>query len=182
MFMCMPWHVCDSQSIEKELLQRLQSGTYGDIYNFPVKNYNRVLDAQQLELEDDELDEDEELLEGEDGDGEGRVEYVEDYDDEEEEDMEDMDFSFMRDDRDAFYGADGSDEEEGDDDDDGGDAGDDMEDWGGAGRRIRGKGGASSSAAFGPKGRKKRRNIEIEYEQEDAQLAEETQMQPSVQV
>lgn len=30
------------KSIESELLKRLQSGTYGDIYNFPLKNYEKV--------------------------------------------------------------------------------------------------------------------------------------------
>lgn len=45
------------QSIEKELLERLKKGVYGDIYNYPVKEYNKVLDMESLEA----LSEDEEV-------------------------------------------------------------------------------------------------------------------------
>jgi hypothetical protein len=48
------------QSSEKELLQRLQSGTYGDIYNFPVKEYEKVLAMEEMEAADEEEDEEEE--------------------------------------------------------------------------------------------------------------------------
>lgn len=68
------------KAIEKELLQRLQSGTYGDIYNFPVKEYEKVLDMEEMEAADieEELEEEEPV-----------VEYVED-EIEEEEELEDF--------------------------------------------------------------------------------------------
>ncbi|WVZ02063.1 hypothetical protein V8G54_022869 [Vigna mungo] len=69
------------KSIEKELLERLQKGVYqqSDIYNYPLEEYNKVLDMENLQPVEEE---DEEELE---------VEYVEGYDElEEEEDMEDF--------------------------------------------------------------------------------------------
>lgn len=74
-------------SIENELLTRLQKGTYGDIYNFPEKEYSKVMqtegEEEEFELEDDEEEEDEE----EEDNG---VEFVEDDFEEEESDIEDM--------------------------------------------------------------------------------------------
>ncbi|KAL9303464.1 hypothetical protein ACSQ67_020727 [Phaseolus vulgaris] len=66
------------KSIEKELLERLQKGVYqqSDIYNYPLEEYNKVLDMENLQLDDEE---------------EPEVEYVEGYDElEEEEDIEDF--------------------------------------------------------------------------------------------
>ncbi|KAH9773038.1 protein MAK16-like [Citrus sinensis] len=68
------------KSIEKELLERLKKGVYGDIYNYPADKYNEILDKEQLAADDIEEDEEE-----------AEIEFVEGYDDlEEEEDIEDF--------------------------------------------------------------------------------------------
>ncbi|KAK4789449.1 hypothetical protein SAY86_016753 [Trapa natans] len=68
------------KSIENELLERLKKGIQGDIYNYPVKEYNKVLDMDTLQAADEEEEE-----------PEHDIEYVEGYDElEEEEDMEDF--------------------------------------------------------------------------------------------
>uniref|UniRef100_A0A0M3JVE4 Protein MAK16 homolog (inferred by orthology to a human protein) n=1 Tax=Anisakis simplex TaxID=6269 RepID=A0A0M3JVE4_ANISI len=41
-------------AIEKELLNRLQEGTYGDIYNFRQEAFNNVLDQEEMETEEGE--------------------------------------------------------------------------------------------------------------------------------
>ncbi|XP_062164892.1 uncharacterized protein LOC133871464 [Alnus glutinosa] len=50
------------KSIKKELLKRLQQGVYGDIYNYPVKEYNKVLhieEGQAVSEDEDEMGYDE---------------------------------------------------------------------------------------------------------------------------
>ncbi|KAF2301687.1 hypothetical protein GH714_028672 [Hevea brasiliensis] len=67
------------KSIEKELLERLKKGVYGDIYNYPADKYNELLDMDELQVAGEEEEE------------EPEVEYVEGYDDlEEEDDIEDF--------------------------------------------------------------------------------------------
>ncbi|KAL1539315.1 cysteine synthase [Salvia divinorum] len=69
------------KSIEKELLERLKKGVYGDIYNYPVDKYNEILDKEEVGKATISEDEEEEPV----------IEYVEGYEElEEEDDMEDF--------------------------------------------------------------------------------------------
>ena len=78
------------KNIQKELVERLAKGTYGDIYNFPEAPYQKALN--QAEGEKEEAVEEEATDEETD---EEITEYVEDLESDEEEleeDMEDMDY------------------------------------------------------------------------------------------
>ncbi|XP_077456174.1 protein MAK16 homolog [Stigmatopora argus] len=143
-------------AIEKELLERLKQGTYGDIYNFPIVAFDKALRQQDEESEAEEESESETEREVErDHPDVGKREFVA-ADEVEESDL--SDFEEMNHLRAS------SDEESGEGSDVSTD-GDGHEEKSGKKRKaLRGKG--KSPAAGGSATRRKRAYVEIEYERE----------------
>lgn len=164
------------KAIESELLKRLQAGTYGDIYNFPTKQYEKVLSREEVEDEEQEAAV-EEFVEGdedeEEEEEEEEVEYVDEddlgFNPDSDGDMEDVDMEGNSDD----------DEEEGEEEESseeeattsGSDEEEDEEAAAPASGKAGGKappGGTDSKkrAAAAARAKKRPRRVELEYEEE----------------
>lgn len=142
------------KAIEKELLERLKSGAYGDKpLNVDEKIWKKVMGHMEDENEaheDEEEDWDNEEEEEEESD-EGEVEYVEDEGDEDLVDVEDLEKWLQGSDSDPYSS---------DEDEDSGDASDEDSD---TERETKKRKKAAAT--------RRRPKVEIEYEEEHAQPA-----------
>lgn len=143
-------------AIEKELLERLKQGTYGDIYNFPVHAFDRALEQQ----DEDEDEEEEEELEEEDDEGVGKREFIA------EEEVEESDLSDFEDMNKLRASSDEEDEEETSEEEDEQEMETELQTAPSELQPQKKSGSKGKGPANGSAPRRKRAYVEIEYERE----------------
>ncbi|XP_073674995.1 protein MAK16 homolog [Garra rufa] len=132
-------------AIEKELLDRLKQGTYGDIYNFPIHAFDKAMEDQEEEMESEEEEE-------EDEEESGTREFIAD-DEFEESDLSDFE---------EMNNVKGSSDEEEDAEEESSEEEESEEEIEEEKTKVKSKGKAPLKGPI----RKKRAYVEIEYEQE----------------